>query len=154
MACPGPDDCLLPDTTFCDEYNACIPNTQLCPGASTPSTQPSLQPVALPPDASPEPTGSEAPWVCKDSETWVKKNDATNTKTCSWVAARPAERCLVKDAFAVLAAEACPEACGATRGANCSVVATAVHLKSAKEFVDTVGVARAQWSTESRVGLP
>jgi len=119
MACPGPDDCLLPDTTFCDEYNACIPNTQLCPGASTPSTQPSLQPVALPPDASPEPTGSEAPWVCKDSETWVKKNDATNTKTCSWVAARPAERCLVKDTFAILAAEACPEACGACGTTDC-----------------------------------
>jgi len=87
-----------------------------------PTAFPSPKPVAAAtpePSAEPsaaEPTASGA-FVCENDATWFKKNDPK--KDCAWVAARPAERCLVKSGSAILAGEACLEACPGACSVDC-----------------------------------
>mmetsp|Transcript_17744 Transcript_17744/g.55381 ORF Transcript_17744/g.55381 Transcript_17744/m.55381 type:complete len:444 (+) Transcript_17744:177-1508(+) len=104
------EDSFLPQPT-------CLPQA-LCAGGDFGGSEPSPspKPVALTtPEPSPEPSTGNEPtasggFVCENDATWTKKNDPS--KDCAWVAKQPAARCLVKSGSAVLAGEACLEACG------------------------------------------
>lgn len=59
------------------------------------------------------PSTTDGPSECLDSSSWIFITYNGATKTCSWVANKPGNRCGKVGTEGVVASEACPVACGA-----------------------------------------